>query len=298
MTVLPSTRALLEHAVDYAGTFPPAALSLQNAVANYARERQGPDAWLLGRLVVPAGSLDELDAELAQEGRVAPSSSEYELSVIMSADARAQLARVGAFNQRWRGGARIVSVEFPPAEPADIPGLVNPVDNSLETFVEVPIDDHLDERLDAISRAGAAAKVRTGGTVPAAIPTPPALARFLHSCAARDLAFKATAGLHHALRSCYSLTYERDSSTAVMHGFVNVSVAAARARSGASVANITEALTESSVSAFHFGRESLVYRGSTTGLQDLASTRRLFFRSFGSCSFREPVEELARLQLV
>ena len=32
-----SLRALLEHLVDYAGLFPPAALTMQDAVRNYAR---------------------------------------------------------------------------------------------------------------------------------------------------------------------------------------------------------------------------------------------------------------------
>jgi hypothetical protein len=139
--------------------------------------------------------------------------------------------------------------------------------------------------------------VRTGGTVASAIPAADALARFLRACADRGLAFKATAGLHHAVRSCYSLTYERDSSTAVMHGFLNVSIAAALARQGASVRDLAEALSESSAAAFEFRPEAIAYRGSTIPLGDLAATRRAF-RSFGSCSFREPVEELTRLRLV
>ena len=122
----------------------------------------------------------------------------------------------------------------------------------IEAFFEVPLDADLHERLDAISSAGAAAKVRTGGTTPAAIPSPTALADFLYECAQRRLPFKATAGLHHAVRSCYALTYERDSATAVMHGL------------------------------------------QTALRHDPAATRR-FFRSFGSCSFREPAEALARI---
>ncbi len=292
MTVLASTRALFEHAVDYAGTFPPADLSLREAVANYTRERESTEAWLLGRLVVRAGNLDELDAILP---RTAP--REYEVTVIMGPGAPAQSGHLAAFHERENRRMRIVSAEFPPTAAADIARLADEMDGSIETFFEAPIDDDLESRLDAISRAGAAAKVRTGGTVATAIPLPSSLARFLHQCAERGLAFKATAGLHHALRSCYSLTYAHDSATAVMHGFVNVSVAAALARAGASVADIVEALTEPSATAFEFRPDRVVYRGSTTALQDLAETRR-FFRSFGSCSFRDPAEELARLQLV
>ena len=44
-------RALLTECIDYAGLFPPAALSMDEAVANYAAYRAGQDAWALGRIV-------------------------------------------------------------------------------------------------------------------------------------------------------------------------------------------------------------------------------------------------------
>lgn len=58
-----SLHALLEGLVDYAGLFPPAALSMQDAVRNYARYRDGEYAWALGRFVVPADRAHEVPAE-------------------------------------------------------------------------------------------------------------------------------------------------------------------------------------------------------------------------------------------
>ncbi len=242
---------------------------------------------------MPAAALDALETLLPQ-----PSGNEHEISAILSGDPLPQLERVAAFNQQGVGRTRVVSVEFPPATPTDIARLAERPDPSLLRFFETPLDADLESRLDAVAKARAAAKVRTGGTVATAIPALSAVARFLHGCAARGLAFKATAGLHHAIRNCYSLTYERDSATAVMHGFLNVSVAAALARKGAPPADIEEALGESSAGAFAFGADGLVYRHYVIGLQDLANTRRHFFRSFGSCSFREPADELAALHLL
>ena len=284
MTVLAPVRALLDHLIDYAGTFPPASLSLSEAVSNYASERDGPDAWLLGRLVVTADSLDVIDSLLPNAVM-----GEYQLSVIVGADASAQLARIAAFNDRRSDRVRIASVEFAPTPAAEIAGAMRHVDRTVEAFFEVPLDSDLHARLDAIAAVGAAAKVRTGGTRPAAIPSSAALADFLYECAERRLPFKATAGLHHVLRSCYPLTYERDSSTAVMHGFLNVlaAAAAAGARAGAGRSGIVAALDESSV-------QLLV---ETARLHDPGVTRG-FFRSFGSCSFREPVDELARMNLL
>jgi hypothetical protein len=58
-----SLHALLEGLIDYAGLFPPAALSMQDAVRNYARYREGEYAWALGRFVVPADRAHEVPPE-------------------------------------------------------------------------------------------------------------------------------------------------------------------------------------------------------------------------------------------
>ena len=58
-----SLRALLEGLIDYAGLFPPAALSMQDAVRNYARYRDEEYAWALGRFVVPGDRAHEVPSE-------------------------------------------------------------------------------------------------------------------------------------------------------------------------------------------------------------------------------------------
>ena len=286
MTIPSPTRALLAHIVDYAGTFPPASLELNAAASTYARELTGPDAWLLGRFVIGAQSLAKGSGGVFDGSMSKTPPDPFAISVIAGPDARA-LAQVEAFNARWAGRAHVASIEFSPAAPADVAGLMRLTGltgSPIEAFFEVPLDTDLHARLDAISSAGGAAKVRTGGTTPAAIPSPTALANFLYQCAQRGLPFKATASLHHAVRSCYALTYERDSAMAVMHGFLNVIAAAALAATGARPSDIAATLAESSAKALM----------QTALRHDPAATRR-FFRSFGSCSFREPAEELARI---
>lgn len=58
-----SLHALLEQLIDYAGLFPPAALTMQDAVRNYARYRDGEYAWALGRFVVPQARASEVPEE-------------------------------------------------------------------------------------------------------------------------------------------------------------------------------------------------------------------------------------------
>jgi hypothetical protein len=55
-----SIHALLEHLIDYAGLFPPAALSMEEAVRNYARYRDDEFAWALGKFIVPKERVDEV----------------------------------------------------------------------------------------------------------------------------------------------------------------------------------------------------------------------------------------------
>ena len=56
----------------------------------------------------------------------------------------------------------------------------------------------LEPRLDAVAELGLRAKVRCGGAV---VPSDAELAGFVRGCRERGLVFKATAGLHHAVRS-------------------------------------------------------------------------------------------------
>lgn len=287
MTVSRPNRDLLAHIIDYAGTFAPANLSIGDAVRTYAREQAGSDAWLLGRFVVRAQDLEVLAGEMVTAGLEfsGPTRNRWQLSVIAGPDLRA-LEQVQTLNARLPG-CKIATVEFPVVPPPEIATLGRLSGGTIDRFFETPIDADLDVRLDAISAAGAAAKVRTGGTTRSAIPSATALADFLCACAQRQLPFKATAGLHHAVRSCYALTYERNSATAEMHGFLNVVAASALAASGARRPDIVTALAEPSARALlEIARR-----------YDAGATRR-FFRSFGSCSFREPADQLARIDAV
>lgn len=58
-----SLRIVLGNLIDYAGLFPPAALSMQDAVRNYVRYAEGTHAWMLGKFVVPAARAKEVPDE-------------------------------------------------------------------------------------------------------------------------------------------------------------------------------------------------------------------------------------------
>jgi hypothetical protein len=66
-------RRLLEAAIDYAGIFPPAALTTARAVDEYDAFRAGPFSWLSGCLVAPVARLEELSDALSGRASGVPS---------------------------------------------------------------------------------------------------------------------------------------------------------------------------------------------------------------------------------
>jgi len=149
--------------------------------------------------------------------------------------------------------------------------------------------------LDAIKSSGCFAKIRTGGIKPEAIPSVGSVSQYILACAQKKLSFKATAGLHHAVRAMHLLTYENDAPQAVMHGFLNVFVAAAFAWHGDT--DIEPILEETDAHSFRFD-DRAHWKNRSLSAAQVIEARRDFIHSFGSCSFEEPVEDLRNLGLL
>ena len=49
-----------DHLIDYAGLFPPANLSLEDAITNYANYKNSENTWMLGPFVLPVSQLKSL----------------------------------------------------------------------------------------------------------------------------------------------------------------------------------------------------------------------------------------------
>src|SRR5689334_20312710 len=92
-----SARTLFSELVDYAGLFPPAALSMSEAVINYATYRNSNYSWMLGRFVLPVAHLDEF-FESAQEFFIRDTKSPWRLSVLAGADIYETVRKIEDFN--------------------------------------------------------------------------------------------------------------------------------------------------------------------------------------------------------
>jgi hypothetical protein len=159
-------------------------------------------------------------------------------------------------------------------------------------FVEAPAGVPVGDLLAAVAAVYACAKIRTGGVTAEAIPDTRSVAHFLARCAAAGLRMKATAGLHHAIRGEYALTYEAGSPKASMHGFMNFFLAAVMAADGGSEAQLETILADSEPASFTASEDEIRWRDTAFSADAIERMREGLALSFGSCSFEEPMHEM------
>lgn len=287
-------RAAFAGIVDYAGLFPPAALSMAAVVSEYDRERRGRDRWMLGRFVVAASRLEEMGTALEAEGIAVEVHDPWRLSAVMGVHVPDELSRINAFRAQWESrGVMVDALEFRVSSVGQILTVAEQIPAAYQRFFEVPSEGPYGQLLGAIGRVGAFAKIRTGGTTPELFPSAENLTAFLISATSHHVPFKATAGLHHPYRGPYRLTYLPDAETYEMYGFVNVLIATALLLRDGDGELAQAVLEESDASAFDRDDDAIMWQGHRFAWDELASARARAFTSFGSCSFREPVDELA-----
>jgi hypothetical protein len=272
---------LVRGLVDDAGLFPPEELGMAAAVARHRADQAAAIPVLTHRFVCPVGRFAELREHLTDRDRIelialgpATWTTCREIEAVLD-DPRLMLR---GFETVLPAGAaeRAEILAVTGALVARVPGL--------EVCVEVGIRPVHGTDLDLLAGHGHRAKVRCGGVRREMFPSAAELAAFLVAAAERGLPFKATAGLHHAIT-------HTDGTTGFGHfGFLDLIAGTARALSGAPVAEVEAVLLERDPAAVVVATASL-----TT---DTASAVRGLFRSFGSCSTSEPVDDLAVLGLL
>jgi hypothetical protein len=286
-------RAFARNLVDYAGLFPPAGLTMPDAVRNYYAYLEGTMAWMLGRFVVPASRLKEFESAFSE---VQPS-NQWRLSCLLDDDPRSDLSEIDSFINRNGAHACIDTIEihFQSIEAAQ--DLLFFATKKFTTYVEILLNAPI-ELLRSLEKNGMRAKIRTGGIIPSAIPSSESIADFLANCATANTKFKATAGLHHPLRSLKPLTYEPDAPRARMHGFLNLFLAAAFARQGMSATRLVRLIDSEQAQDFTFGDAGVRWSDIELTNSAIDEARRGFAMSFGSCSFEEPIDDLRHLHLL
>jgi hypothetical protein len=295
-----SAHAAFKSLIDYAGLFPPAALSMNAALEEYAAARDGPHAWMLGRFIVPISRIEEM-GELR---RAFPLSVLVNITLSPDADTGRWVELAGeslaAVARERAGGARIEALEvsIPPPrwqrETLDAPlgqlGALLERENlrDVMTYAELPRNS---VPAAAAKRARLGVKLRCGGVDAAAFPSVESVAAFIAAAAEEELRFKATAGLHHPVRHV-------DPATGfTMHGFLNLLAAAAFAPR-VDRDTLDAIVAEEDPAAFAFEDVSFSWRERRCDIDDLRAVRSSCFVGYGSCSFKEPIDDLTALGII
>ena len=270
---------------DDASLFPPASLPMADAVAGHLRHQAGWYREMSGPFVCAGTKITELSAVLTAAGV-----TELDLALVLPGGAAGLDAAVDSVFADPR--LRLRAVELPAAARQSITTAVADVAAALDrtplagaaAFIEVPARDFTTAAARAIDDHRYLAKVRTGGTTAEAFADDQTLADCLVTLAQARLAFKCTAGLHHAVR-------HRAADTGFEHhGFLNVLLAVAAAVDDASREQVAAELAD---------RDAVRVAANISNLDvETVSAVRSLFTSFGTCSTDEPVNDLVRFGLV
>lgn len=268
--------------VDDAAVFPPGLMPLADAVPAHAAHLASDHGSLVGPFVVSAADLERAAALVDP----AEHPGGLRVSVVVASPAAIE----EAVRQTETPALDLASLEVKldlaaPLAP-QIAAIAAAAPAGVTAYVEVPRPSHPEwpEVLREAGAHGLRLKLRTGGTEASAFPSEAEVATWIHDAVRADLAFKCTAGLHHAVRHTGPDTgFEH-------HGYLNILLATLAAADGADVAAIGAVLAERDGAAL------------ADALRSADPTRRKHARdrfvSYGSCSITEPLEDLGALHLL
>jgi hypothetical protein len=302
MAVSASLRALLDQAIDYAGMFPPCSLALEPALRNQASYVRSSEAWMLNGFVLPVGQFDATTQFLSEFDRrhplrVAALGSKTTNADIFLEELKNSATAIRSFSKRDADLVSISHLEMFLPDDVDSASLRKAcgITGELPVFWEAPperaeqtialLAGHNSEKDTAMFGY----KLRTGGVTADAFPSSLQIARALVVAATHQIPIKFTAGLHHPIRQF------RDEVKTKMHGFLNVLGAAVLAGEHQWAADqAVMILEDEDPRSLSFTDDFFAWRDWKIDTERLQG-RRKFVRSFGSCSFDEPRDDLRAL---
>ncbi|WP_109630433.1 MULTISPECIES: hypothetical protein [Lentzea] len=273
------TPPLLARLVDDAALFPPGNASMPDAVRGHLDGRVGEWSGVMGLFLCPASRLAELITELIKVKPPKP----IALSLVIDTGLGGVPKAVSIVESRSELLA-LRMVEMPAPSDVDEVWL-----ERVSEFVPEDVIRVVEPRrggpewLDGVRRViehGSWPKLRCGGLSQENFPSVDEVADFLSVVSGGGVAFKATAGLHKAVR--YT-----DEQNFTHHGFLNLLVATARSLSGR---DVREALASTDAEALTAEAKALS--------DQAAHAVRGVFASYGSCSLAEPIADLEELGLL
>nr|BFF01837.1 hypothetical protein GCM10020241_35120 [Streptoalloteichus tenebrarius] len=265
---------------------------MPEAVRGHLEARTGPHAGVVGLFLCPASRLPELISELVRARPSAP----VKLSLVIDTGLGGVPKAVSIVESR-RELLDLRMVEMPAPTDVDDVWLERVAEFVPEDAIRVleprrpSAGDHASgagvprgqwlASVRKVAEHGCWPKLRCGGATAEAFPSVEEVSDFLAVATTTGVPFKATAGLHHAVR-------HHDEETGFQHhGFLNLLMATARSLSGR---DVRAALDSTDAAALAEEARALP--------EPAAQAVRAVFASYGSCSLSEPIEDLEGLGLL
>ena len=282
--------------------FPPCSLALEPALQNHASYVRSPQAWMLNGFVLPVEQFDPAKEllshfdpmHLLRVAALGPKTADADTFLDAVEDAESairsfsrydvDLISVSHLEMFLPGDINSATVKEAKSIIGDLPVFWEAPPERAENIIWLLAEHNSDEDMATFGY-----KLRTGGVTADAFPSSAQIARALVTPATHQLPIKFTAGLHHPIRQF------RDEVNTKMHGFLNVLGAAVLAAEHRWDADQAMVMLEDEVSgSFSFTDDFFAWRDWKIDLERL-QYRRKFVRSFGSCSFDEPRDDLRAL---
>ncbi len=275
--------SLLARLIDDAALFPPRTATVPDAVRSHLAGRAADYADLVGLFLCPASRLPELITELIKVKPTKP----VELSLVIDTGLGGVPKALSIVESRAELLA-LRMVEMPAPSDVDEVWL-----ERVSEFVPEDVIRVIEPRrggaawLDGIQRViehGSWPKIRCGGVSEQNFPSIEEVADFLAVINTGASSFKATAGLHNAVR------HTAEDTGFTHHGFLNLLIATSRLISGADRSEVHDALEQTDGKALAQEARNLT--------EHEALSVRGVFASYGSCSLTDPVADLEELGLL
>ena len=311
-----SLNIFMHERLDYAGLYPPTNLTLQESLNNFSNYYFHKQKDWLGNFILPVNKIDETILILTEQNTFQKLNNKACFSIIISNCENISdysnilendILLIKKLIRQFENKIIVNSIEFfPPKEIfksnnsnkiIDILNVLLDKFSSIESinqlFCEIPFIDNMDQYIEKISNFNNnysnkfAVKLRTGGVTPAQIPPASQIAKAIRICAEHKVPVKATAGLHVPVPN------DNRHVGARLHGFLNIfSCFLLCYENLMSIENMEKIILEYSYSNFKFTENGFRIEDHFISNEKMTELRKSFIKSFGTCSFIEPIDHL------
>lgn len=311
-----SLNIFMQGLLDYAGLFPPANLPLQVSLKNFSEYYDHQQTNWLGKYILPVNKVDETISILNEHPLFSKLKNKANFSLIISNSEtindyskilEKDITLIKKLTNQFEQTITLDSIEFAPPKEVFTTNntklIIDTLNILLEKFsyldkinqfyCEVRVLENLHEYIQTISNFNQkisnkiAIKLRTGGVTPAQIPPSIDIAKAIRVCAEQKIPIKATAGLHVPVPN------DNPHVGARLHGFLNIFSCLLLCYDDLmSIENMENIISNYSYRDFKFTDSGLHVGNRYISNQKMTELRKSFIKSFGTCSFIEPIDHL------